>query len=102
MSDHAKEATSITTHWVILIGGGYGAFLHEGAEAEAEEMRSHKSRWERAVGKKRPATDAEIKCGIASDCWNHPGFNNRMVYTDCDCPDDDCVADAMERRGSTP
>lgn len=71
--------------WVILIGGGYGAFLHAGTETEAEEMRAHKARWERAPGKKRLADPEEIAAGKASHCWNHPGFKNRFVYADCDC-----------------
>ena len=28
--------------WVILVGGGYGAFLFNGTEEQAEEMRVHK------------------------------------------------------------
>lgn len=35
--------------WNIWIKG-YGSFNFEGTEIEAEEMRQHKSRWERGVG----------------------------------------------------
>lgn len=37
--------------WQIFVAG-YGQFDFEGTEAEAEEMRAHKSRWERGVGTK--------------------------------------------------
>lgn len=88
-------------NWVILIGG-YGAFLYEGNEEYAENMRAHKARWERGVGKKRPATDKEVAAGKPSQCWNHAGFNNRFVYNDCQCDDMECVADAHERTGEQP
>ena len=39
---------------------GYVPFLFEGTEAEAEEMRVHKARWEQACAQKRPATKEEI------------------------------------------
>lgn len=74
--------------WVILVGG-YGAFLFEGTETEAEDMRRHKARWERGIGKKRPATDEEVASKTPSQCWNHPGFNNICVYA-CPCDDMDC------------
>ncbi len=38
--------------WYILVGGGYGGFILEGSEEEAEEMRCHKANWEKAVAKK--------------------------------------------------
>lgn len=38
-----------TTIWMIRING-YGTFEFEGSEQEAEDMRSHKARWERGVG----------------------------------------------------
>jgi hypothetical protein len=34
------------------VGGGYGEFVFEGTEDQAEEMRAHKARWERAVAQK--------------------------------------------------
>lgn len=92
----SKQASS----WVISIGG-YGTFLFDGTETEAEEMRAHKARWERGIGKKRPATKGEVESGAPSQCLNHPGFGNRFVYADCLCPDEDCVADAHERMSPT-
>ncbi len=74
--------------WVILIGG-YGAFLFEGTADEAEEMRRHKARWERGIGKKRPATGEEVASKTPSQCWNHVGFNNNFTYI-CGCDDVDC------------
>jgi hypothetical protein len=38
--------------WVIKVSG-YGAFAYYGTENEAEDMRVHKSRWERAAARKR-------------------------------------------------
>lgn len=84
--------------WVILVGGGYGAFLFNGTEEQVEEMRVHKARWERAIAKKRFATVDEVASGKPSHCWNHPGFHNKIVYSDCDCEDEDCVVDAFERQ----
>jgi hypothetical protein len=37
--------------WVIWVRG-YGRFDFDGSEAEAEEMRAHKAKWERAVAHK--------------------------------------------------
>ena len=48
--------------WVISVAG-YGSFLFDGSEKEAEEMRAHKARWERGIGRKRLATPEEIKSG---------------------------------------
>lgn len=73
--------------WVILVGGGYGAFLFEGTEAEAEEMRKHKARWEGVVALKRLADAGEIESKEASQCWNHKAFSHRgkgFIYA-CDC-----------------
>lgn len=39
------------TTWNIWVSG-YGEFTFEGTEAEADEMRSHKARWERGNGQK--------------------------------------------------
>lgn len=58
--------------WVINIAGGYGAFTFEGSEAEAEEMRVHKTQWEGNNGHKRPASVSDYP--QASHCWNHPGY----------------------------
>ena len=39
--------------WVIAVGKGYGRFLFEGTEKEAEEMRCIKSITEEAISKKK-------------------------------------------------
>lgn len=39
------------TQWRIWVSG-YGEFAFEGSEAEAEEMRVHKARWERGSSRK--------------------------------------------------
>lgn len=73
--------------WVIIVGSGYGAFLFRGSEVEAEEMRVHKARWERAVAQKRPATEQEVANDEASQCWNHHNFSHAkkgVVYA-CGC-----------------
>lgn len=73
--------------WVINIGGGYGAFLFNGTEAEAEDMRKHKANWEQAVAIKREADLKEVAEQKPKQCWNHPNFKHvakgfRYV---CDC-----------------
>jgi hypothetical protein len=70
--------------WVIYVHG-YGAFMFEGDETEAEKMRAHKANWEGGIGKKRLATDEEHRSRKPSECINHPGFKNRGVYADCGC-----------------
>ena len=69
--------------WVILVHG-YGPFIFEGTEREAEEMRAHKSRWEGGIAKLRLADDVEYVTRKPSECWNHPGFQNRGTYF-CEC-----------------
>lgn len=58
--------------WAIYVIG-YGSFLFVGTEAEAEDMRLHKARWEGGLGRKRFATTVEIAAGRASsnrdDYW---------------------------------
>ena len=44
-----KEKWKITVH-------GYGEFIFEGTEEEAEEMRRHKANWEHGVAKKEKIT----------------------------------------------
>jgi hypothetical protein len=51
------EPASGLQRWLICIGGGYGCFVFDGTEQEAEEMRRHKAGWEQAVARKRPASD---------------------------------------------
>src|ERR1700722_12268723 len=70
--------------WVILVAGGYGAFLYRSTEAEAEEMRCFKANHEQAIAKKRQASFDDISL-FPSTCWNHPGFVNRYRYADCRC-----------------
>lgn len=78
-----KRLEGQPTKWVILVAG-YGGFLFEGTEIEAEEMRVHKAQWEHGIAKKRPATLGEIANDDADQCWNHPGFKNSGRY-ECDC-----------------
>jgi hypothetical protein len=75
---------SESQQWVILVGRDYGAFLFEGTEAEAEATRAHKARWEQAVAKLRLADQVERATNEASQCWNHPGFNNSARHR-CMC-----------------
>lgn len=63
--------------WIINVAG-YGAFLFEGSESEAEEMRVHKARWEGACAQKRPASITDFP--HASGCWNHPGYARLVRY----------------------
>lgn len=72
-------------NFVILVGGGYGAFLFRGTRREAEEMRVHKANWEGAVARLRFAAPGEGTLSSVSHCWNHPLFNNRGRYADCRC-----------------
>lgn len=46
--------------WTILVSG-YGHFLFQGTEIEAEEKRRHKARWEQGMARKRPASKDEIQ-----------------------------------------
>lgn len=75
---------SSTQTWVIAIGGGYGEYFFEGTEAEAEDERARKAKWEAAVGRKRLADADEIKEGKPSPCFKHPNYECRRYY--CDCP----------------
>jgi len=85
MSQTKKVDNTQKEKWVIKVGGGYGAFFFEGEEWEAEEMRKHKARWERAIANKRRADDAEINTGLIDSCNNHPGYN-RKAKIHCECP----------------
>lgn len=38
--------------WLITVAG-YGSFEFDGTEQEAENMRSHKARWEKAIATKK-------------------------------------------------
>lgn len=74
--------------WVIVVAG-YGAFLFEGNEQEAEEMRRHKASWEQAVAQKRRATVEEAAGQDVSMCMNHPLFRrarlDRLNRYWCEC-----------------
>lgn len=71
--------------WVILVGGGHGAYVIRGTLSQAEEHRCHKANWEHAIAKKRLADPYETEDAPAvSACWNHPGFKNKFWY-ECDC-----------------
>lgn len=81
-----SENTKPENNWVINVGG-YGAFLFEGSESEAEDMRIHKARWEAAIAIKREADPIEIKTGAVNRCWNHQNFvhvGKGFTYA-CDC-----------------
>ena len=69
--------------WVISVGG-YGSFLFEGNETEAEEMRRHKAVWEHGVGRKRLADERELQTGVMSQCKNHPNYGSKDRYR-CGC-----------------
>ena len=47
-----------TKHWVIEVPA-WGTLYAIGTEAQAEEWRVHKARWERSVARKREATEEE-------------------------------------------
>lgn len=73
--------------YVILVGGGYGAYIVSCATPEAaEEQRRAKAQWERAPARLRPASPEEIATGNASHCANHPLFKVRQgLRFACDC-----------------
>ena len=50
-----STTTEVREWWEITVGGGYGTFPFFGTEAEAEEMRVHKARWEGAIARKHRA-----------------------------------------------
>lgn len=56
--------------WMISIGGGYGQFLYGGTEAEAEDMRCHKARWEQAKARKWLATPEEVTTHRPGACMS--------------------------------
>jgi hypothetical protein len=82
---HLPPAPGVAVQWVILVGGGYGAFFFEGTEAEAEEMRVHKAVWEAAIARRRRAGPRDYVEGATICCWNDKGFANRYRYADCRC-----------------
>lgn len=68
---------------------GYGAYLFEGTDEEAEEARKAKAQWEQGAAFLRPAMASEIVSGTPSSCFNHPGFKHvqkDMIFA-CNCPD---------------
>lgn len=78
----------MANQWVILVGGGYGAFLFDGTEHEAEQMRAHKAKWEMATARKRPADESEVASRKASNCSNHRLFSGKARHY-CECGDCD-------------
>ena len=78
MEDKCKKT------WVIRVGG-YGSFIFDGTEEEAEEMRCHKSNWEQAVARKRLADECERLTGQINQCANHPNYESKLRHF-CDCP----------------
>lgn len=54
--------------WLICVGGGYGCFVFDGTEEEAEAMRRHKAGWEQAVARKTRASDI-AKCEKELDAF---------------------------------
>lgn len=75
--------SSVKETWVISVGG-YGSFLFNGSEVEAEEFRKHKANWEKAAARKRLADRDEIHTGVINQCKNHPNFNTKDRYH-CEC-----------------
>lgn len=69
--------------WVINVFD-WGAFLFEGTEFEAEEVRISKAKWEQSITKKRLAEKNEIRNKDVDTCKNHVGFKLKGRYS-CDC-----------------
>ena len=69
--------------WVITIGG-YGSFMFEGDETEAEEMRKHKAYLEQGVGRKRLADEDELQTNVINKCKNHKNYKTKDRYY-CKC-----------------
>jgi len=69
--------------WVIFVAE-YGSYFFLGNEDDAERERGRKAMWEKAIGRKRLATEEEIKSGKIDPCQNHPNFNSRNRYN-CNC-----------------
>lgn len=86
--DTAADWETLPTAWIIYING-YGCFLFDGTDTEAQEMRAHKARWERGIGLLRPATLEEAAGGSIDSCINHPLFphisEKKRPYAGCKC-----------------
>jgi len=71
--------------WWVINMPCYGAFLFQGTRAEAEEMRTHKARWEGEAAHLRQASYTDIEYQGAtvqpSQCWNHRGFVRAITKT---------------------
>lgn len=88
--------------WVISLPF-YGAFLFDGTEAQAEEMRAHKANWEREIARKRPATPAECAAGKVILQKGDAGFELQGKCFECRRPYAECrcgapAPSAKERR----
>ena len=57
-------------YWVITVAG-WGTIYGYGTEEDAETMRVHKARWERAVARKRLANVDEITLNTFIDLADH-------------------------------
>lgn len=67
--------------WQIFVAG-YGQFSFEGTEVEAEDMRAHKARWERGIGRKwrDDGSDlAKMEQQVASAFANGEGVPQSML-----------------------
>jgi hypothetical protein len=82
--------------WLITVSG-YGSFIFEGTEKEAEERRSKKAIWENAIARKRLLDENEIKTGIVNHCMNHPNYNTKLVYN-CYCERCTWIKEQKERK----
>jgi hypothetical protein len=72
------------SNWVIYVQG-VCLFFFEGTELEAEEKRKYKANWEHAIGRKRLASEEEVKTGVIDPCHNHPNYHSKDRYF-CKCP----------------
>lgn len=70
--------------WLITVSSGYGSFVFDGTEKEAEERRRTKANWEHAITRKRLLDDKEIETGVIDYCKNHPNYNTIRYHCECD------------------
>lgn len=68
--------------WIIFVYG-YGQYFFIGNEDDAEKERARKAMWEKGIGRKRLATEEEIKTGKIDLCKNHPNFNSTKYKCNC-------------------
>jgi hypothetical protein len=65
--------------WIITVSG-YGEYFFIGNEEDAERERSHKAKWEQGIGRKRLASEEEVKTKKIDLCKNHPNFHSKDRY----------------------